>query len=96
MRDPGRGRPVLIVACTAELTAGAGSAAASGGSTGAQGQTRYAKVRRLCALPGVGASPVGVSAQIGSLAGKTAYSFPISATSGGGTSVGKVKKLKTH
>jgi hypothetical protein len=47
-------------------------------------------------LPGSGTSPVAVSAALGSLTHKTIYSFRISATNGGGTTVGKAKKLKTH
>jgi len=82
MRDPGPGRPDGANLTTRAFEYG-------------PGKTLTRSVA-CAALPGWGTNPVGVSAQSGPLSPKTACSFRISATSGGGTSVGKVKKLKTH
>ncbi len=57
--------------------------------------TAYGQSVPCSSLPGSGTSPVAVSATLAGLTPKTAYHFRIAATSSGGTSVGKGKKLKT-
>jgi len=82
MRDPGPGRPNGANVTTRAFEYG-------------PGKTLTRSVA-CAALPGWGTNPVGVSAQIGPLSRTSAYSFRVGATSGGGASVGKVKKPKTR
>lgn len=58
--------------------------------------TAYGQSAPCSSLPGSGMSPVAVSAPISGLTSKAVYRFRITATSAGGTSYGKAKKLKTR